>query len=245
MPIIYLSPSMRPDKYLGGGEEQYYMNQIADAMEPLLRANGIKYMRSKFGSSLGQAIREANSEYYDLYMGLYSNASPENLSGRLMGTDIFYFTYGSRAKSAAEIISENYKKIYSDPVLVKAVPTTQISEVSKTNAPAVLVETAYHDNLKDVEWIKSHINAIAANLVESFTRYFGVPFLNAPKPAIRGIAATQGSNLNILRKPDLNADIIVQVPNKAAITIFGEWNGWYVVDYKGRVGYASTKYITV
>ena len=40
MPIIYLSPSLQPfNKYTGGGDEQYYMNLVADAMEPYLRAN--------------------------------------------------------------------------------------------------------------------------------------------------------------------------------------------------------------
>jgi N-acetylmuramoyl-L-alanine amidase len=243
--IIYLSPSMQPSPYRGGGEEQYYMNQIVNAMEPYLRVNGIKYVRSKPDSSLSQVIRESNSEYYDLHLALYSNASPENLTGRLVGTDVFYFTYGTRAKRAAEIIAENYKKIYPNPTLVKAVPSTQIAEISKTNAPAVQIQTAYHDNEQDVKWLKSNINAIAVNLAESLTRYFGVPFLKGPECARKGFVKTAGGGLNVYRRPDASADVLAQVPNNAQITILSEWKGWYVVEYKSTVGYASAKHITV
>ena len=44
MPIIYLSPSTQDwNPYVtGSGSEEYWMNQIADAMEPYLRSNGIQ-----------------------------------------------------------------------------------------------------------------------------------------------------------------------------------------------------------
>ena len=51
-------------------------------------------------------------------------------------------------------------------------PTTTLAEVTKTNAPAVLIETAYHDNPQDAEWIRTHIQEMAANLVKSLTDIF-------------------------------------------------------------------------
>ena len=37
MATIYLSPSLQPyNSYVGGGNEQEYMNLVADAMEPYL-----------------------------------------------------------------------------------------------------------------------------------------------------------------------------------------------------------------
>ena len=42
MPTIYLSPSIQPyNKYLTEGDEQYWMNRIADDMVPMLEQNGI------------------------------------------------------------------------------------------------------------------------------------------------------------------------------------------------------------
>ena len=67
MPIIYLSPSTQDwNPYVtGSGSEEYWMNRIADAMEPYLRANGIRYRRNDPDTSAAAAIREANSGYYD------------------------------------------------------------------------------------------------------------------------------------------------------------------------------------
>ena len=59
----------------------------------------------------------------------------------------------ARANAPAEILAENFKKIYPDPSKVRAVPTTRLVELTKTNAPAVLMEIAYHDNPEDAAWI--------------------------------------------------------------------------------------------
>lgn len=245
MPVIFISPSMRSDEYLGGGDDLHDMNLIVDAMEPYLRTNGVRYVRSKRGTTLGESIRESNAGDYDLHLALCSNASPENLTGRLVGTDVFYYSYGARSKRAAEVIAENYKKIYPNPVLVKAVPTNRMPEVTKTKAPAVLVEAAYHDNESDVQWLKNNMKEIAANLVEAVTLYFAIPFIDKPQLVLRGTVTIQANNLSIRMQPDMNSQVVTQAPDGAQVAVLGLWKGWYVVDYKGNVGYASARYVTI
>ena len=247
MPIIYLSPSLQPyNEYVNGGNEQEYMNKIADAMVPYLRANGIRYTRNRPGeTTLGDAIRESNAGNYDLHLALHSNAAPPSLAGKLRGADVYYYANSPRGKRAAEIIAENYKKIYPDPEKVRAMPTTTLVEVTKTNAPAVLIETAYHDNVEDEAWLKSHIDEIAENLVESLTQYFGIPFISNPQPPQKAEVRTEGGNLNIRLRPNTGAQVIAQAPNGARLMVLGEWQGWYVVDYAGNIGYASSDYITI
>ena len=48
MPIIYLSPSTQEgNQYVTGtGSEEYWMNQLADAMLPYLNSSGIRYVRN-------------------------------------------------------------------------------------------------------------------------------------------------------------------------------------------------------
>ena len=48
MPRIYLSPSTQEyNPYVtGNGSEEYFMNLVADAMEPYLLANGIQFSRN-------------------------------------------------------------------------------------------------------------------------------------------------------------------------------------------------------
>ena len=65
MPILFLSPSTQDwNPYVtGSGSEEYWMNRIADAMEPYLRSSGIRFRRNDPGASAGAAIRQANSGY--------------------------------------------------------------------------------------------------------------------------------------------------------------------------------------
>lgn len=179
MPTIYLSPSVQEyNPYIIGGSEEYYMNRIADAMVPYLRASGIGFTRNNPGNTLSQIIAQSNSDNYSLHMALHSNSSPDNMRGVLQGPDVYYYTTSAKGLRAAELISENLKKIYPNPSLVSIIPTTILAELRRTSAPAILVEIAYHDNYADATWINDNIDAIARNLVQSISEYLGVQFVN-------------------------------------------------------------------
>lgn len=177
MPSIYLSPSVQEyNEYAGGGNEEYYMNLIADAMIPYLRASGVSFTRNNPNDTLAQVIEQSNSGDYDLHLALHSNASPENMAGMLQGPDVYYYTYSTRGQQAANIIADNLKVIYPNPNLVTTIPTTSLAELRRVSAPAVLVEIAYHDNPDDAQWIRDNIDEIGRNLALSVTEYLGVPF---------------------------------------------------------------------
>ena len=60
MPKIYLSPSAQEfNHYVDGGNEEYYMNLIADAMEPYLTAGGIDFSRNQL--SITRRANAANA----------------------------------------------------------------------------------------------------------------------------------------------------------------------------------------
>lgn len=177
MPSVFLSPSTQEfNSYVDGGNEEYYMNLIADAMIPYLMASGITVARNDPNESLRQAINLSNSGNYDLHLALHSNAAPPNLAGQLLGTDVYYYATSQRGAEAANIIADNFKKIYPNPTLVKAVSTTSLAELRMTKAPAVLVEIAYHDNPQDAQWIRDNIDRIARNLSMSVAEFLNVPF---------------------------------------------------------------------
>ena len=177
MPSIYLSPSTQEfNPYIIGGNEEYYMNLIADAMEPYLYASGISFTRNTPDMTAASSIRESNKGSYDLHLALHSNATASG-EGTTRGTEVYYFPTSVNGRRAAEIIANNLKLIYPLPELVRTVPTTSIGEVRRTKAPSVLIEFAYHDNVDDAIWIRDNIEAIAANVVVSLTDYFGIPFV--------------------------------------------------------------------
>ena len=178
MPKIYLSPSVQEyNKYLNGGDEEYYMNLIADAMEPYLEASGIDFDRNDSSKPVSQAIADSNEGNYDLHLAIHSNAAPEGLKGDLSGVDIYYSPVSYLGKTFANMLAENYKDIYYNPDKVNTVPTTSLGEIRRTKAPAVLIETAYHDNAEDEAWLKENIDNIAEVLAETVAEFFNLPFV--------------------------------------------------------------------
>ena len=179
MPSVFLSPSLQEwNPYVNGGSEEYYMNLVADAIEPYLRASGIVYARNSPSQTLSQAIAQSNAGSYDLHLAIHSNAAGAQNSGTVRGTDVYYYPASAKGKRAAEIIAENYRNIYPLPDKVKTVASASLAELRRTKAPAVLIETAYHDNLADAEWIQESIGAIGRNLAQSIAQFLGVPFVD-------------------------------------------------------------------
>ena len=177
MPKIYLSPSVQEfNRYSGGGNEEYYMFLIADAMEPYLKANNIQFDRNSPEMTLSQVIADSNAQNYDLHLAVHSNASPEATAGQNTGVEIYYSPTSQKGRRFAEIIQNNYKKIYREPGDVRIIPTTNLAELKRTKAPAVLVEVGYHDNPQEAQWIRDNIDTIARSLSRSVVEYFNQEF---------------------------------------------------------------------
>lgn len=242
---IYLSPSTQEDnKYVGGGTEEYYMNLIADDMEPYLEANGIQFTRNDPNKTVSNSIKESNEGVYDFHFAIHSNAAPENLSGKIQGADVYYYENSEDGKAMAEIVAKNLKDIYLNPEAVKTVPTTSLAELSRTNAPSILVETAFHDNVQDANWIRNNISEIAQNFVKSITEYFGMPFVDKLIDR-EGIVITRDDPLNMRSRPSTDASVILKIPKGSKIKILGQYRDWYVVEYNGETGYVRSDYINL
>ncbi len=245
MPSVFLSPSTQEwNPYVNGGNEELYMNQIADRMEPYLRSSGIVYRRNDPNKGAAGAIADSNSGNFDVHLALHSNAAPESLSGRLRGIDIYYSPMSDLSETLATIIANNFMMIYPLPDKVTPRPTTSLGEVTQTKAVAVLCEIGYHDNVQDAAWIKNNLNAIAVNLVQSLCDYFGIPFVMAG-PVQSGIVTAGGSNLNIRSYPAMNGRIIGSIPDGSTVTIYGKTGDWYVIFYQGITGYVSAEFVSL
>ena len=244
MPIIYLSPSTQEwNEYVtGSGSEEYNMNLLADALEPYLLANGIQYRRNSPDMTAASSIREANSGWYDFYLALHSNGAPEGRYGQERGIIAFYYPGSSQGQRGAELIAEELRQIYPLPNKVTTRATTTLGEVRQPRFPAVLLEIGYHDNYADAVWVEGHRDAIAQQIARGLTAYFGLPFIY-PMDPVQGTVTVSNGTLNLRDYPSSAGKVIASLPNGAAVTIYGEWNGWYVVHYGDQVGYAAAAYI--
>ncbi len=245
MPSVYLSPSTQQNNmYVIGGTEEYYMNLVADAMEPYLEASGIDFGRNTPDMTAASSIRQGNAGGYDLYLAIHSNASPDRIYGQLMGTDVFYYPTSRNGKRFAQIIADNFREIYPYPELVDIRATTALGEVRQPTMPSVLVEVAYHDNENDADWIVDNIDTIGRALAESVAEYFGVPFVSPVGGQVGTVRITSGA-LNIRRGPSLSSPIIARAYNGEKVQVLGEDGEWYKVNYGGRQGYAAKRYVVI
>ena len=244
MPIIYLSPSTPENNayVTGTGSEEYWMNRLADAMIPYLNSCGIRYQRNTPDMTAGSSIRQANAGWYDFYLALHSNAAAPDNYGNVRGVIAFYYPTSTQGQRAAQIFVNNLRSIYPLPDKVVTRSTTSLGEVRDSKFPAVLLELGYHDNYEDARWIENNLTEIARNLVLSLTDFFDIPFI-WPTDPWEGTVNVSGT-LNLRSRPSTSSSVIANIPNGAAVRVYGRYEDWYVVRYGEYMGYAAAAYIT-
>ena len=245
MPFLFLSPSTQEfNPYVNYGNEEFWMNALADAMMPLLRASGINVTRNDPSKTVSNSIRMSNAGTYGFHLALHSNAAPESLTGRLRGIDLYYYPGRTEARRMADLLQENLEIIYPLPNEVSVVTSTNLAETRDTTAPSVLAELGYHDNPEDALWIQNNLQEIARALTVSVAEYFGIPFL-LPQTERSGVAAQQSGNLNLRDGPGTQFGIVGKIPRGAALTVLNTYRDWYVVEYNGTLGYANRAFVNL
>lgn len=88
------------------------MNLIADAMEPYLTANTIRFGRNTPEMTAASSIRQGNAGNYDFYLALHSNGSTDgSREGTVRGIIAFYYPGSTNGRRAADIFVRNLKSI--------------------------------------------------------------------------------------------------------------------------------------
>ncbi len=245
MANVFLSPSTQEynQYYDGVGNEEYYMNLVADRIEPYLNASGIGFSRNDPSGRVSDSVAASNSGDYGLHLALHTNAAGAGNAGNVRGIDVYYYRDSPMGKAAAEILAENLRSIY--PGTVRTVPNTSFLELRSTRAPAILAEIGYHDNSEDAEWIRANLDNIAREAARSVAEFLNVPFISPDNGEARetGIVTTGGGRLNIRESPDINSAVIGQAPNGSTLTLLGREGDWYRVNRGGVTGYSAARYI--
>lgn len=171
MPIVYLDPSTdENNEFAGGGTEEEYMNQIADALVPYLGELGIQTVRNDPGDTQTQAIDKSNEGNYDLHLSLRAMPRTEDVRG----INVYYFTYRDEAMRIAYYIARSLKTRYPLPDMVRIVPTIEPEVVRRTRAVSVLTDLGNSKNPDDAQWIRDNIFLIARRLMIAIGLYFGI-----------------------------------------------------------------------
>ena len=242
MPIIYLSPSTQEfNPYVTTGNEEYWMNRLADAMEPMLTASDIQFDRNTPDMTAASSIRASNAGNYDLHLALHSNASGGGSAGRYRGIIAFYFPGSSQGQQAAQLICDELKVIYPLPDLVRPEATTTLGEVRRVRAPAVLLELGFHDNYEDADWITSNISPSAQAIVLALTQFFGLPFFPSSQPVPGRVSYEKGA-VSVYDRPAYSTPKAF-LYGGAPVEIMNRYLDWNLIRYGGELGYVPAEFI--
>lgn len=171
--VIFLSPSTQEFNvgYGDFGTEEYRMNRIADIVENLLKNQGYKVYRNEPNEKLSAAVKKSNDIGPDIHVALHSNASGEGYNAQ--GPEIFANRPNTPGEKLANSIYDEIVNIYPDSSKGRGVLfTSSLYEIIRTNAPAVLLEVAFHDNPEDANWIINNEQEIAEAIVKGINNYF-------------------------------------------------------------------------
>ena len=171
--VIFLSPSAQEYNigYGDFGSEEYRMNRIADIVEKMLKEQGYTVYRNNPNEKLSDVVRRSNEVNPDIHVALHSNASGEGFSAQ--GPEIFANRPNTPGDRLANLIYNEIMQIYPDPTKGRGVLyTSSLYEIIRTNAPAVLLEVAFHDNPEDAQWIINNEDQIAQAIVSGINSYF-------------------------------------------------------------------------
>ncbi|MBQ9371197.1 MAG: N-acetylmuramoyl-L-alanine amidase [Thermoguttaceae bacterium] len=169
---MWLSPSNQINN-IGYGDyhsEKERMNEVADVVEPILKAQGIKVYRNDPKKTIREYTDEANELGVDLYFAIHSNAS--GAGGKARGTEAWCHRKGGEGERFAKRILDNLMTIYKGPNRgvkegYNRFGDRPMHEPAAPKCASVLVEIAFHDNEEDATWIMDNIEPIGKALARA------------------------------------------------------------------------------
>ncbi|MBR2520449.1 MAG: N-acetylmuramoyl-L-alanine amidase [Selenomonadaceae bacterium] len=157
-------PQLDPGACGNGLREADVVLKIGRRVEGYLRAVGYDVKLFQY-DGLGEICFDANAWKADLFVSIHCNAA----TGTAKGTETFS-SGGMKSTRLAEKIQAQL--INSLPVVNRGVKTAGFYVLKNTDAPAVLVETAFIDNPDDAKLLVEREDDFARAIARGVTDYF-------------------------------------------------------------------------
>ncbi len=151
--------------------------KIGKRVETYLQAVGYTVKLFQYGGvdyDLETICQDANAFKADLFLSIHCNAATSTAKG----TET-YSSGGTKSTRLAELIQKQL--VNSLPVVNRGVKTAGFYVLKHTEAPAVLVETAFIDNADDAKLLRECEDDFARAIARGVTDYFS---LEKPLPDV-------------------------------------------------------------
>lgn len=178
MAKVFLSPSNQYDNVYAYGNttEGVQCGKIADACKIALERSGVDVMLMHDESMQTKCV-ESNKFDADLHVPIHTNA----FNGKVMGTRMFCYNSGGKGMAACKAIFARVAPL--SPGTSENIQVNQkLYEVRVPAAPTAYIECEFHDTVEGAKWIADNTTAIGEAIAHGICDYFGVKFVEKPKP---------------------------------------------------------------
>lgn len=176
---LYFSPSRQlnnkgilPERY---SNEMEMMNLLSTKIQTYLKKKDVICYQNNPELLIKDWLQDGKEKNIDFHFALHSNAT--SLHNK-KGPEIWIHQPLSKTYSLATLIYDNLYSIYDDnknPMTNRGVKYAhgKIMECNDNYVDyGILLETAYHDNIEDINWMVSNLEEIAKNIANSLIQYF-------------------------------------------------------------------------
>lgn len=192
----------------------------------------------------------ANNAGADLFISMHSNAAGNGGWYNARGWSVFvYSKTGSSYTIANTINNVAFPAIKNTfGLTTRGVLTGNFAVIRDTKMPAILIESAFHDNKEDVSLLISQTfrRAHCEYIVKGVCKYYGVPYKENTNtiPAVLTTGNVHSTDkLNVRASANTTAKIIGGLNNGCTVYITKALTGWYQILYGENVGYVSSSYV--
>ena len=174
---------------------------------------------------LKKIVKKCNAHDVALDVSIHFNAGANNRkgNGRTTGTEVLIYSSSSKAKDEATRICKEVAKLGFKNRGVKV--RDGLYFLKNTNAPALLVEVCFVDDLDDVALYQANVDKVARAIVKGIT---GKEVITFEPYLIKVANVDKGDVLNVRSEPNSASKIMDTLdyndPNK--YTIIEECKGW-------------------
>lgn len=159
MPNIHLTLAGPPEAaYPNGGDEAYWMGQVAGALAAGLNSRGIALC-------WGPPQEEGA-----LWLALCSQAAPPEREGQLKGPALCFRAGDSAGGRVARALAKALEEAYPQPELIQAREEPSLPELEAAPCPGVAVRLLYRDNPQDEAWLARSTGAAGQALARGLAQ---------------------------------------------------------------------------
>lgn len=165
---IFLAPSSQSENMYHNqvNSEAEIMNEIMDLIESNLQeCEKLTIVRNDPSKYVLDYIEDSNAANPDLHFSLHSNGCEHHTA---RGPLVIANPYNPESIKWANTMYDGLISIYPEPSHGRGVVEDfDFYEISRVNAPSIIVEVAFHDQEDDEKWILENKQQIADALTES------------------------------------------------------------------------------